>query len=85
MAHEFVAEAVEVAYNAAAEKEEVVSSLIVQPEVLLVLVFVLVASTAWLVWEISLSLATADRDATNNDWWEALKHCQHHRLIIPVS
>jgi hypothetical protein len=58
------------------------SPFLVRSEVLYLLGLVLVLSVAWLLWEI-FSFAGADADVSG-DWWEALRHCNHRRLIIPV-
>lgn len=62
----------------------VLSPFLVKAEVLLVLIIVLLASVAWLFWEI-FSFVNRESEETNNDWWDALKNCPHRRLIIPVS
>lgn len=66
------------------EQLNVLSPFLVKAEVLLVLVLVLIVSVAWLMWEIFSFVVDRETEETNPDWWEALKHCPHRRLIIPV-
>ena len=66
------------------EQLNVLSPFLVKAEVLLVLVLVLIVSVAWLMWEIFSFVVDRETEETNPDWWAALKHCPHRRLIIPV-
>ena len=60
----------------------ILSPLLIKVEVLLILVVVLALSVAWLFWEIFSFVTREKEEATD---WDALKNCNHHRLIIPVS
>jgi uncharacterized membrane protein len=66
------------------EQLTALSPLLVKVEVLLGLVTILAVSLAWLFLEI-LNYVFSESEETNDDWWEALRHCTHRRLIIPVS
>ena len=64
------------------EHFNLLSPLLIKVEVLLVLVTILAASVAWLFWEI---VSFIGREKEEEIDFEALKKCNHHRLIIPVS
>lgn len=66
------------------EQLTALSPLLVKVEVLLGLIAILACALAWLFLEI-LNYVFSESEENSDDWWEALRHCTHRRLIIPVS